>query len=208
MDQRKASGLAWTVALAGLGMAIASFALIVIDRRIDPLPDADVIDAIVPLGFSVVGAFIASRRRENPIGWLFLAIAFIAAASGLGRGLGVRLMADGHPGAAAWGAWIENWISNLIFPDGLLLFLLLLFPNGTLPSRRWRWLFVAGLIFTPIFSVLSAIDPSPITGAPGFAKVPNPVGVQALGHTMSANAAIARAKPTSATLHASTAAFR
>src|SRR5439155_22014812 len=35
------------------------------------------------------------------------------------------------------------------------------------------------------FSVLSAIDPSPITVAPGFAKVPIPVGVQALGHTMS-----------------------
>jgi signal transduction histidine kinase len=185
LNQRTAARLAWSVALTGVGMAIASAVLIVLDRHVDPLGDADIIDAIVPLGFSVVGAFIASRRRENPIGWLFLAIAAIAAASGLGRGLGIRLMASGHPGAAAWGVWIENWISNLIFPDGLLLFLLLLFPNGTLPGPRWRWLLVAGLIFTPVFSVLSAIDPSRITVAPRFAKVANPVGVPALGHTMS-----------------------
>ena len=49
-------------------------------------------------------------------------------------------LAEGYPDAAApceqWAAWVENWaFVGLIV---LVTWPLLLFPDGHLPSRRWR----------------------------------------------------------------------
>ena len=97
------------------------------------------------LAFATVGALVASRRPRNPIGWLLL-LAGLCYTLG---GVTVDAAEHGDPGAwrdaAAWiGAWI--WMAGI---GPVATFGLLLFPDGHLPSRRWRpvaWLAGGGLV--------------------------------------------------------------
>jgi len=102
--------------------------------------------AFVPvlLAFAGVGAFVASHRARNAIGWLFLA-------EGLGAALGLAgltyakyAVRSGAPsGASRWAAWVAVFFIEALFP---LFLILLLYPDGRLPSRRWRpavWLILA-----------------------------------------------------------------
>lgn len=98
----------------------------------------DIVDNLTVLGLPTIGLLVATRRRENPLGWVFL-----LAGLGLGFGNGgiayalYTLQID--PGVLPGGhltGWIANWCWTLGI--GTLPFLLLLFPNGSLLSRRWR----------------------------------------------------------------------
>ena len=91
--------------------------------------------------YGSVGALVARRTPRNPIGWLFSAVGLAIAiwlfglayaAIGLDAGAGVGDL----PGAAvaAW-AGVVSLIG--VLPIALPLFLLY-FPDGRLPSRRWR----------------------------------------------------------------------
>jgi signal transduction histidine kinase len=64
-----------------------------------------------------------------------------------------------------------------VFPAGLVLFLFLLFPDGHLPTRRWRVLGWMAVVTSVAMTVLVMIDPTPISVGPNLATVPNPVGV-------------------------------
>jgi hypothetical protein len=100
------------------------------------------------LAFPVVGALIPSRRPNNPIGWIRLAVGsfwmLCNLTSGYGTyGLMVRPGSVPLPAAiGSLGEWM--WAPAL----GLLgTYLILLYPNGGLPSRRWRplaWLSFSG----------------------------------------------------------------
>jgi hypothetical protein len=100
------------------------------------------------VAYAVAGAVVASRRASNPIGWFLLGIGLVTASRGLaGEYARYALTGPSHPAGAVWAAWFVNWSLTLLFPGGLLTFLLLLFPDGRLLSARWRvvaWL-AAGL---------------------------------------------------------------
>ncbi|MFN2525213.1 MAG: hypothetical protein ABR505_02965 [Actinomycetota bacterium] len=112
-------------------------------------PLAQIGGILAVLALAALGWVLATRRTENPIGWLF-------SASGATFALGtlienyIQLSASRltHLPAAGWFAWMGQWLT----PVGLwapILLLLLLFPNGRLPSRRWRplaWLITAALV--------------------------------------------------------------
>jgi hypothetical protein len=130
---------------------------------------------VVVLTFSTMGAVIAPRRSDNLIGWLFCAIGLVG---------GVRLVSteyaayslvaeSGFSSEAEALAWIASW---LWVPDvGLYLFLALLFPNGRLPSTRWRPF--AGFIGVVVTTgtVAAALSPGPIRG---LEPVENPLGLE------------------------------
>jgi hypothetical protein len=94
----------------------------------------------------VTGFVLASRRPENPIGWLFLVAGL---ALGLGAfsaqyGVHALVVAPGSWPAGRAVAWLSNWV--WVIPYAMLTLLFLLFPTGRLRSRRWRpaaW-FMAG----------------------------------------------------------------
>lgn len=88
--------------------------------------------ALVGMAFVAVGAVLGIRRSSNPIGWLFLGwgVVMISAA------FGFAYITAGAAGAA-WVAWLFEVIWHPAF--ALLVFILLLFPHGRLPSPRWRW---------------------------------------------------------------------
>ena len=127
------------------------------------------------LAFATVGALVASRVPGNPIGWLLLgsALAYTLAASAtvsLGPG----------SGGPAWYLVVADLASQPLYNAGLALgFLtLLLFPTGSLPSRRWRWagwlvgagwlLFTIGQTFGPArLPDLHAANPVSVAGPAG-----------------------------------------
>ncbi len=115
--------------------------------------------------FATVGALLAWKRPGNPIGWLLSAIGLAYAAAGqavlLARFPRTLTLAD-------WLGWI--WLLGL----GLCVFVVLLFPTGNLPSRRWRpvaWAAGAGLAG---WVLGNAFAPTIISATP---STPNPVGL-------------------------------
>jgi len=89
---------------------------------------------------ATAGAVLASRRPRHPVGWLLLAFALLPqaltnAAEGYARyGLLVR------PGGLPAASYVAVLASGTFIPGlGLLGFILLLTPTGSLPSSRWRW---------------------------------------------------------------------
>ena len=95
--------------------------------------------ASLVLAFPTVGALIASRRPQNPIGWIFVGLgSLFAVAAFASEYASYALLTE--PGSLPAGetmAWLGSWlfVAPLIL-TGTLLFLL--FPDGRLLSRRWR----------------------------------------------------------------------
>ncbi|HEX6399951.1 MAG TPA: histidine kinase [Actinomycetota bacterium] len=131
---------------------------------------------------STVGALVASRQPANPIGWLFLVFP---------AGLLVGILAEEYsiytfrtdPGglpAGEWVAWVGRWtpISTVVLP-----LILLLFPTGTPPSQRWRWVPIVLLTGAGAAAIALALDPRQVTYGvdKGFrVRVDNPIGIEAL----------------------------
>jgi hypothetical protein len=88
--------------------------------------------------FSTMGALVAAHVPDNAIGWIFLAIPFMGAIAGITENLAYQgLVHDpGSVPAATAIAWIYSWTWYPLI--GLIGFVLLLYPTGTLPGPRWR----------------------------------------------------------------------
>ncbi len=129
-----------------------------------------------------LGWVLASRRSDNPIGWITLGIAFGLGLSGLGDVWAVFAL-GAHPGlpAGVWGAWVSERLTAIV-GIGLPL-TLLLFPEGQLLSRRWRvvvWCSVANVI---VLVIAGAFDPRPLREGgklAGLHDLANPIGIDGL----------------------------
>jgi signal transduction histidine kinase len=140
----KARWVAWTIGLTSIALMVANLVLMYLDRNV-VLPElsdgwsvTNVFDLLVNVGVPVIGLVIAARRPENPIGWLLLAAGFALGLGGFARAYALHvLIAD--PGTLPGGR-VFGWIANAVWPIpvALLPFLFLLFPDGHLPSPRWR----------------------------------------------------------------------
>ena len=139
MTSLTARRLAHSLWIAAFGLWIAALAQNLIDK-----PQEAVLVVLLGLPtatYATVGALVARRRPDNPIGWLFC-----AAALGLGlwmfanayaqSGLGEHPVGLGSLPGAAVAAWV-GVLSAVILPVVLPTFLLY-FPDGHLRSRRWR----------------------------------------------------------------------
>ena len=88
------------------------------------------------VGYSTVGATVASRLPDSPIGWLFCAIGLSFGVSHFSAEYAAyALLAPSRslPAGEAF-AWLTSWV--WVGGLGLIVFLDLLFPNGRLPSAR------------------------------------------------------------------------
>jgi hypothetical protein len=132
---------------------------------------------LVP-GYATVGAVIAARRR-NRIGWLFLAFGLLAALLSFGNTYFMRgaIVTPGSLPAAR----VAVWAGTVMWPSGYLFLalLLLLFPDGRLPSPRWRPVALVLAVSWSVAILYSAFAPATTVANVTF---PNPVGIQALGH--------------------------
>jgi hypothetical protein len=92
-----------------------------------------------------LATLLISRWQENRIGWIFLCVALLGAVQLVsGQYAYYALAAEGQATQLAnIGAWVEAWIwVPIVF--GLSTVLLVLFPTGDVPSRRWWWVVAIG----------------------------------------------------------------
>jgi hypothetical protein len=126
------------------------------------------VDAAMALTYTPVGAVIASRRPDNWIGWTLCAIGFLTALTAFSGEYGIYALtlSDALPVGREM-VWVNTWM--WIPALGLSVFLILLFPNGHLPSRRWRWIAAAGICAIALSSIIIAVTPwdSLDPGVPG-----------------------------------------
>jgi signal transduction histidine kinase len=128
--------------------------------------------------FPIIGYVLATRQPDNAIGWVMLAMGIFM---GLPIGSYGTYAIHGGPGGPDLGLVLEaldqpGWIPVVAIPAT---FLLLLFPDGHLPSPRWRWfarILGGGLVF--IFLAI-LFDPAPIEGGT-LPSAPNPLGLEFL----------------------------
>jgi hypothetical protein len=177
MSGRKASWLAWTACALSLALTALTVLLIVLLLNSEtPIYYYWLETSMVAVGYSTVGAIVASRLPESPIGWLFCAI-------GLSFGV-VHFSAEyanyallspfrSLPAGEAF-AWLTSWV--WVFGLGLVVFLDLLFPTGKLPSARWRWFaWFTAIVLLPA-AILAALSPGLILSS----TLDNPLGVEGL----------------------------
>jgi hypothetical protein len=130
---RRAAWLAWPLwALIVAGICLGFLLWPVSEVALVPL----VLSTAVP--FATVGAFVGSRRPYNPVGWLFVAFGASAAIRFTGSQYATYALLT-HPGSLPGGDFIASFAVHLWHPGlGFLVFSFLLFPDGRLPSPRWR----------------------------------------------------------------------
>jgi signal transduction histidine kinase len=169
-DRRSTARLAW----AGLGLILALNAaggILIVTRSSEPIAASEIPFLLAFLLFPVVGALILARQPGNRIGALYLLMGLGAALSSLGSGY-----AEGVPPLPGreWFAWLGQWAWVIGF--GGLPFVLLLFPDGHLPSRRWRvvgWLAGLGALSLAVGHMFTP----QLVDHPG---IENPLGVEAI----------------------------
>ncbi len=173
MSHRAASWLAWALAALCVVMFLASVLLYVLARSSQEAPTtggalSDLLIFVTFLAFPIVGALIASRHPKNPVGWICLTVGLFWM---------LILLGDSIPGFGPYSVTIDaltqaEWVP----PIGLLgIYLILLFPDGKLPSRRWRPLaWLSGVVMV-LASLGITFAPGPLEGHPG---VRNPLGLE------------------------------
>jgi len=184
MNPRVARVIAWgSLALSGLSVLLTLVLLLGFKApaSVQIVPQ-EYVFGLSFLGFSIVGALVAPRRPENPLGWLFCAAGVFSTLAVATSEYGIQVLYGGlrHWPAGEFSIWIST--SLAIAGIGALGFIVLLFPNGKLLSPRWRP--VAGLTaFLPLFAITAgAFVPAPLTGGLGNAILldHNPYAVEAL----------------------------
>ena len=170
----RARTFAWALWAATVSLVAGALLLGLANRA--EAPFFDVPFQVISLTFATLGALISYRRPSNVMGWIFLVTGLLGGLQTFsGQYAKVALAADGPalPGGPL-AAWFAMLAQNS-FPISII-FLVLLFPDGRLPSRRWWPLAWAMGIFLAVTLVVGALSPGPF---PEFPSASNPFGVEA-----------------------------
>jgi signal transduction histidine kinase len=160
MSTRTATRLVWSLWVACvvlitlallLDFATPGSSILRRGERADPV--LAVLMGLLSLAYPTVGALIASRLPTNPIGWIFCGAGLLYATQRFSIAYAdyALLGGFGWPGGESV-AWFSTWVA-LAGPVLAGVFLMLLFPNGRLPSRGWltvAWVAVFGAAFTAL----------------------------------------------------------
>jgi hypothetical protein len=182
--QRSPGGLGRLRSAAIWLVALFDSAAILWGTFVNPLPaDTPFVQAFAIaatiISFGVVGAFLATRRPRNPIGWLFWSAGLLIFITLLTHLAATRGQAPvGWPSVPpAWLAWLSNETFIAAFLT-VVLFVPLLFPDGRLPSPRWRPLAIVMILWLGTAMLAVTFAPGPIL-SPSFHSLDNPLGITA-----------------------------
>jgi hypothetical protein len=178
MSARAAAWLAWIMWALSVALTVLSLWLLILNLSHPNVPVylywAE--DTLLAVGYSTVGAVAASHRPANPVGWVLCSI-------GLSWGVAhftseyatyALLATPGSLPAAEAAAWIYSWV--WVPGLGFIVFLPLLFPDGRLPSPRWRPFAWLSVLLVAAGTIMAAFSPGPGVGL----SIRNPFGIEGL----------------------------
>ncbi|MFN8622449.1 MAG: hypothetical protein U0869_17075 [Chloroflexota bacterium] len=149
---RPASARRLPIVLAALSAVMAVAGAIMVLANGQPVLGSFNLDlVVVGIVYAAVGGLVASRAPDNRVGWLLLVAALLWSGDLLAAQLAWYggVVAPGSVPAQGMVAWVSSWL----WTPGTVIILFaipLLFPDGRLPSRRWRVVAAYGLIVVTI----------------------------------------------------------
>ncbi len=168
--------VACVLAVLAVGAAVATAVMSAIGRS-RGIPDAPgaLGAAVLVLGVAppaCVGAFLILRRPRTLVAWILVCGALSVAVVMLAWAGAALLLHDNHD--STLGAWLlllsQQWLVLFAWP----LALAYLYPDGRLPSPRWKPAARVAVGSVGLASVLLCFQPS-LEGIEG--DIPNPLGV-------------------------------
>jgi hypothetical protein len=161
---------AWTTWLAwGTGMPSAALAVAAVplaaangEGPADLVFNHHAIGIVTAVGMAVLGALIASRRPANPIGWLMVTSSALLGIFSFTQQYAPLAAREGLPGLGL-ASWLATW-TNLPGIAITIIFVFLLFPDGRLPSPRWRPMAWVMVVATAVPTVTLAARAWPVRG--------------------------------------------
>jgi two-component system NarL family sensor kinase len=184
MSTRASAWLAWSVWAVCVALIVLTLSLDFFtddgltsggfDLSQRPGPALAVLTGMLSLVYPTVGAIIASRLPMNPIGWIFCGVGVAYATQRFAQAYAdyALLVNNAFPGGE-YMTWYAFLVENVI-PILAVVFAMLLFPDGRLPSPRWRivaWTAVLGAVLEALYD---AFDPGDM--GTSYYSVTNPFG--------------------------------
>ena len=178
MSARAAAWLAWSLCVFSLMLTALSLSLLTLTLLHPGVPINYywLETTVIAASYSAVGAVVAPRLPQSPIGWLFCAIGLSFAVVHFSAEYAIYALLA-RPGSLPWGeasVWIWSWV--WVPAIGLVVFLDLLFPDGRLPGARWRWFARFTIAAVLVGVILTALSPGPILQL----TLRNPLGIEGL----------------------------
>jgi len=181
---RAVAWLAWALVALSLALLLSGIALprgaassAVADLQVggETQDSSVVVDLVTMLTCSVVGAIVASRRPRNAIGWLFCGVGVTLGLNSFAGDYAEFWLASGRgpSGLGETAAWLSSWVWRLLVYVPVS-FLLLLFPDGRLPSPRWRPAAWGAAVGAAGGVVGYALEAGPLVD---FPQIANPYGL-------------------------------
>ena len=183
--RRQIGVAAWS--LAGFTVLVLVAALVLVGLNAGRMAASKIgfysILAVAVVVYAGTGRLVASRVPRNAIGWLLGLIGLSLAAAMFTEQYALYGLATVPRSLPA--ARLAGWLSGaaFVFTFALLFFLVLLFPDGRLPSRRWRPVLWAMFVVLAGWAAQLLQAGTTITGGMSNALVaagvsyPNPLGV-------------------------------
>ena len=178
MSARAAAWLAWSLCVLSLTLTGLSLSLLTLTLLYPGVPINYywLETTVIAASYSAVGAVVAPRLPQSPIGWLFCAIGLSFAVVHFSAEYAIYALLA-RPGSLPWGeasVWIWSWV--WVPAIGLVVFLDLLFPDGRLPGARWRWFARFTIAAVLVGVILTALSPGPNLQL----TLRNPLGIEGL----------------------------
>ena len=183
MSDRAAVRLAWGVGAFCIAAVCVSLVLVALDWRVITSPDTALLSSFLSaVVVAPLGVLIVNRRPHHAIGWLLLAVAAVQAISLVTTFTAIRGLLSGAATTSwvEWPAWFGGWMSFLSLC--MLIVVALLFPDGTLPSRRWRWVGWAVVAYFAVVLIMSIFGGGTNQPAPTLPSIPAPFALAPLSN--------------------------
>jgi signal transduction histidine kinase len=165
--------LVWATFVAIVVTYVAGLSLDIVSGSVD-------LFGVFTFVFPLAGIFVLTKQPRNRIGWVLLAIGLLGAFGAILTSYseyGLKIKPGSLPGPAVAEAIAQPMWAPLIGMVGI--YLLLLFPDGHLPSPRWKKVAWLGAIGIAGAWILIALGPGKIDGAP-IPDLENPIGIEGL----------------------------